>query len=132
MNNEIVTIFYILLLLCASGLCIALIVYLNRITKSVKEVEGDIKDLSTQIKPLVASITNLSDKLNLLSDQAKGQLQVTKSIVTDFRDRADKILLLEEKIRTNIETPVNVIIRNLSAVVNGINTFWNTYKNNSK
>jgi uncharacterized protein YoxC len=123
------TIFYILLLLSASILCIGAVIYIGRITKSVKEIEADIKDLSLQIKPLIASTTNLSEKLNYISEQAKGQLLTTKSIVDDFRDRADKILSLEEKIRHGIEEPVNTVTKNLSAIVNGINTFWNAYKN---
>jgi uncharacterized protein YoxC len=123
------TIFYILLLLSASILCIGAVIYIGRITKSIKEIEADIKDLSLQIKPLIASTTNLSEKLNYISEQAKGQLLTTKSIVDDFRDRADKILSLEEKIRHGIEEPVNTVTKNLSAIVNGINTFWNAYKN---
>ncbi|MFO7445680.1 MAG: hypothetical protein R6W90_04900 [Ignavibacteriaceae bacterium] len=129
---DVVTIFYILLLLSASALCIAAIIYLRRITRSVGEVETDIKDLSLQLKPLIASVTNLSERLNNISEQAKGQVQVTKSIVNDFRDRADRILSLEEKIRNGIEEPVNVVIKYLSALVNGVNTFWDAYKKDSK
>jgi uncharacterized protein YoxC len=127
MNAE--SIFYILLLISASVLCIAVAVFLGRITKSIKEIEADIKDLSLQVKPLIASTNNLTEKLNYLSEQAKGQIHTTKSIVDDFRDRADKILLLEEKIRHGIEEPVDTVTKNLSAIVNGISKFWNAYKN---
>jgi uncharacterized protein YoxC len=127
MNVE--SIFYILLLLSASILCIAAVIYIGRITKSIKEIEADIKDLSLQIKPLIASTNNLTEKLNYITEQAKGQILTTKSIVDDFRDRANKILSLEEKIRQGIEEPVNTVTKNLSAIVNGINTFWNAYKN---
>jgi uncharacterized protein YoxC len=123
------SIFYILLLLSASILCIAAVIYIGRITRSIKEIEADIKDLSLQIKPLIASTTNLSEKLNYITEQAKGQILTTKSIVDDFRDSADKILALEAKIRHGIEEPVNTVTKNLSAIVNGINTFWNAYKN---
>ncbi len=129
---DVVTIFYILLLLSASGLCIALIFYIRGITRSIKEVESDIKDLSLQLKPLIASTTNLSEKLVDVTDQVKGQLQVTKGIINDFRVTADKIISLEEKVRTGIEEPVNVVLKNLSAVANGVNTFWNAYRNNHK
>src|SRR5690606_28581613 len=129
---DVVTIFYILLLLSASGLCIALIFYIRGITRSIKQVESDIKDLSLQLKPLIASTTNLSEKLVDVTDQVKGQLQVTKGIINDFRVTADKIISLEEKVRTGIEEPVNVVLKNLSAVANGVNTFWNAYRNNHK
>jgi uncharacterized protein YoxC len=125
---DILTIFYIILLLSASALCIALIIYVKRITASIVEIENDIKEMSSQLKPLLISSTNLSDKLIFLSEQAKEQIHVAKSIVTDVRDRVDKILLLEEKLRRGVEEPVTGLIKNLSAIFNGVNSFWKTYK----
>lgn len=117
----ILTVFYIILLLCASTLCIALIVYLNRITKSIKNIESDIK-------PLLTSTTNLSEKFNDITAKANEQTDVVKNIIGDVKDHVDKILSLEEKMRRGIEDPVSDIVKNLSAVVNGANTFWSTYK----
>lgn len=125
---DALTIFYIILLLCASALCIALIIYLNRITKSIKNIESDIKEYSNEIKPLLESTTNLSEKFNLLTAQANEQADVIKNIIGDIKDHIDKILSLEEKLRKGVEEPVTDVVKNLSAVVNGVNTFWNTYK----
>lgn len=125
---DALTIFYIILLLCASALCIALIIYLNRITKSIKSIESDIKEYSNEIKPLLESTTNLSEKFNLLTAQANEQADIVKNIISDVKDHIDKILSLEEKLRKGIEDPVTDVVKNLSAVVNGVNTFWNTYK----
>lgn len=126
---DALTIVYIILLLCASALCIALIIYLNRITKAVKSIESDIKEYSSEIKPLLESTTNLSEKFNLLTAQANEQADVVKKIIGNVKDHVDQILTLEEKLRKGIEEPATDIIKNLSAVVNGVNTFWKTYKN---
>ena len=132
---EIINILYIVLLICASVLCIALIVYLNRITKSVNRLEDEIKDVANKSKPLILSVNNLTEKINSIADDAKkisddatDQFDVVKSIISDVKDHADKILNLEEKVRRGIENPVSDIVKNLSALVNGINTFWKTYK----
>jgi uncharacterized protein YoxC len=95
----VLDIFYIILLLSASVLCIALIIYLNKITQSIKEIENDIRDISLQIKPLIASATNLSEKLNQISQEAKGQLNIAKDIINEIKNRIDKILEFEEKFR---------------------------------
>lgn len=124
---EIIEIFYILLLLSASVLCIALIFYLNRITKSIGVIEADIKDLSSQLKPLIASTKKLSEKLNDLALDAKDQVKVLKSIVTDVRERADTILELEENVREKVEENLFDVIKNITAVTNGVNAFWNAY-----
>jgi uncharacterized protein YoxC len=125
---QIVNYFYILLLVSASGLCIALVFTMNRITRSVKEIEIDIKDLSSQIKPLIASTTNLSEKLNYLSEEAKQPVMIAKDIMDDIKDRVEVILAFEEKIRTGVEGPVFKFLSSVLGINNGISAFWNTFK----
>jgi len=117
------------LLFSAAALCIALIFYLGKITKSVQSLQADIKDLSDNIKPLVQSTIELSDNIKQICDELKSQLKVSKSIVSDFRDRADDILSIETKIRGGIEDAIKPLIQNFSAVGKGFETFWRNYKN---
>jgi len=126
---SLMTVFNIILILSASALCIALIIYLNRITKSVKAIENDIKDLSFQVKPLIASTTNLSEKLNQISDLAKEPIDTARDIVVEVKGRVNEILDFEERLREGFERPAAELIKTLSAVSNGVKTFWNVYKN---
>lgn len=128
---DIVAVFTILLLVSASGLCIALIIYLNRITNSVKQIQTDIQEISTQVKPFIASTTLLSEKLSELSDQAKEPVETIKSIVSDVKYRVDSILEIEEKFRGGFEGSVSGLIKNLSAIANGVSTFWKTFRKNN-
>ncbi|MDR3667383.1 MAG: hypothetical protein P4L35_11115 [Ignavibacteriaceae bacterium] len=125
---EISNIFYILLLASASGLCIALIFFLYKVSGSIKRIEIDINDLTHQVKPLIASSITLSEKLKFISDEAKQPLQVAKEIVEDIKDRIDVILELEEKLRKGVEGPLTKLLNTLSGVTNGINAFWDNYK----
>ena len=125
---ELVNIFYIILLASSSGLCIALIIYLYRITRSVSKIEIDIKDLTDQIKPLIASTTNLSEKLNIISDEAKQPIIIVKEVVEDIKDRIDVILEFEEKLRKGVEGPLSKLLNTVSGISNGINAFWDSYK----
>lgn len=124
---SVLTIFNIILILSASALCIALIVYLSRITKSVKAIQNDIRDLSFQVKPLIASTTNLSEKLNQITDKAMEPIDTAKEIVAELKDRVDQILDFEEKIREGFQKPASELLNTLSAVSNGVKTFWNSY-----
>jgi uncharacterized protein YoxC len=125
---ELVNIFYIILLASSSGLCIALIIYLYRITRSVNKIEIDIKDLTDQIKPLIASTTNLSEKLIFISDEAKQPIIIVKEVVEDIKDRINVILEFEEKLRKGVEGPLTKILNSVSGISNGINAFWDSYK----
>jgi uncharacterized protein YoxC len=125
---NLISVLYVVLLLSASVLCVALVVFLSRISKTVKEIEMEIKDLTLEMKPLIASATNLSEKLNQLSDFADDQLTVTRGIVSKVNNRVDTILDLEEKVRRGFEGPVLDFIKGFSAIANGISAFWNAYR----
>ena len=124
---DIVNIFYIILLLSASVLCIGLVFYLNRITNSIKDIENRFNDLAEQLKPFIITATELSEKLNYLSGEVKGQISIIKGTISKVTDRVDKILSLEEQLREGLERPIFGLLKNLSAVSNGINTFWRTF-----
>src|SRR5665647_909609 len=125
---ELINIFYIILLASSSGLCIALIIYLYKITRSVSQIEIDIKYLTRQIKPLIASTTNFSEKLNFISNEAKQPIMIIKEVVEDIKDRINVILEFEEKLRKGVEGPLTKLLNSLSGISNGINAFWDSYK----
>jgi uncharacterized protein YoxC len=125
---EILHIFYILLLLSASALCISLIFYVNRITSTVSKIEIDIKALTEEIKPLIDSTTKLSEKISEISYEAKQPVIIVKEVIEDIRDRINLILDFEEKLRMGVEGPLSKLLNSLSGISNGINTFWATYK----
>lgn len=123
------TVFSIILLISASALCIALIVYIARITKSVKNIEKKISNLAAEINPLIISARELSDKLSTLTDEINSQVYISKAVVNNVKDSVDKIITFEENIRRGLEEPIMGLLKNLSAIFNGVSSFWSTYKN---
>lgn len=123
------SVFLIILLISASALCIALIVYISRITKSINKIEKKISDLTTDLNPLINSARDLSDKLATLTDEINSQIYLSKEVVNNVKDSVDKIISFEENIRRGLEEPVMGLLKNLSAIFNGVNSFWSTYKN---
>jgi len=71
----------------------------------------------------------LSGKLTHITDEAESQLQISKSIVSDIRDRTDKILNMETKIRNSVEDTVMPIVKNINAVGVGVGAFWRKLRN---
>ncbi len=126
---NITEVFTIVLLLSASALCIALIFYLQKIVKSVQSINTNIHDLSANLKPLIQTSIELSENLNKMTSSATEQLNISKSIVSDFRERADKLLSIEDKIRSGVEDTVMPFVKNLHAVGKGFESFWRNFKN---
>jgi predicted PurR-regulated permease PerM len=115
-------------LILVSALIVFLIVYLGKITRSIQDLQKDISDLSDRLEPLVSSLSDLTAKFSDVSDQAKRQLEATKSIVFSVKDRVEKILEFEEKIRAGIDGPISGFLNQLKAISNGVSTFLNYLK----
>lgn len=126
---DTIQIFTIVLIISASALCIALIFYLSKIVKSVQSINNDVKELTASLKPLIQSTLELSDNINKITFEAKDQFKISRSIVTDFRERADKILNIENKIRSGLEDAIVPFIKNIHAIGVGIESFWRNFKN---
>ncbi len=125
---DVVQIFTVILIASASALCIALIFYLNKIVKSVQSVDKNIKELTTNLKPLIQSSLELSENLSRITSDAKEQLKISRSVINDVRERADKILNFESKVRNGIEDAIMPLVNNLNAIGKGIDTFWRSFK----
>lgn len=125
---NVVTVLNVILLIAASLLCLSLIYYLNKITKSFEEIKNNIKGLSIDLKPLIESTTQLSERLSTVTSEVQNQIDVTRNMILNIKNRVDMILGFEEKVRRAVEEPILGLLRNFSAVVHGINAFWNAYK----
>jgi len=117
-----------IVLIFVSALIVFLIIYVGKITRSVQDLQKDISNLSNRLEPLLTSLSDLTDKLSDLSNHAKRQLEATKGIVFSVKDRVDKILEFEEKIRTGIDGPVTSVINQFKAIANGVSTFLSYLK----
>jgi len=118
----------VVVLVLFAALIVFLIVYLGKITRSIQNLQKDISELSDRLEPLIFSLADLTSKLSDLGDQAKRQLEATKGIVFSVKDRVEKILEFEEKIRAGIDGPISGFLNQLKAISNGVSTFLSYLK----
>ena len=127
---DTIEILTVILIISSSLLCYALIYFVFQLAKSLRSIEVDVKSVSFKLAPLIQSTLLLSEKLIHITEEAESQLLITKSIVNDVRDRADRILSVETKIRDGIEDAVMPVFNKINAAGKGIQAFWKKYKNN--
>lgn len=118
----------IILFILSSVLIVALIYYLYQITKSLHSINLNLQGYSSKLFPLIQSALELSEKAIHITNEIESQLQVSRSIVSGIRERADKILNVETKIRNGIEDAVMPLVKNINAVGIGFGSFWRNYK----
>lgn len=128
---ELTEILTVILLISASVLCIALIYFLYQIVKSVHSISLNLERSLFKLNPLIESTIELSEKINYITSEVKSQLQMARSMVSDVRERVDKILITETKIRNGIENTVMPIVKNINAVSVGVGSFWKNFKRKS-
>lgn len=121
---SVIEIAQIILLLSASALCVFLIVYIGRITDSVKEIKDELNKLTNQINPLLDSLQVLSGSIVKLSNEVQSQLDKTRWIVDEVKERVEGLFNFEKKIRDTVEGPANNLFQNLEAIKKGLSAFW--------
>lgn len=94
----------------------------------MQSVDNNIKELAASLKPLIQSSLELSENLSKITSDAKEQLKISRSVINDVRERADRILNFESKVRTGIEDAIMPLVNNLNAIGKGIDTFWRSFK----
>lgn len=125
---ELIEILTVILLISASVLCIALIFFVYQIVKSVNSFSLNIKALTFKLNPLIESVIELSEKINHINNEVKSQLQIVRSTTSDVKERVDKILNVESKIRNGIKNTATPILKNINAVSVGVRSFLKSYK----
>ncbi len=119
----IIQIFQVLLLASASTLCIALVVYVYRITKSFEKIHADISRMADEIHPMLESLESLTHSVNKITAHAEEQMNSISWIINTVRSRVVDLLEVEKRIREGIEGPVQSLTTNLNAVKKGIAAF---------
>jgi uncharacterized protein YoxC len=127
---DTIEILTVILLISSSVLCFVLIYFVFQLVKSMQSIEANVQSTAVKLGPLIQSTLLLSEKLTHITKEAESQLVITKSIVNDVRDRADRILSVETKIRHGIEDAVMPVLKTVNAVGKGFRSFWKKYNNN--
>ena len=118
----------VILLISSSILCLTLIYFIYRITKSVYSISLNIEEFSLRLDPLIESTLELSAKLNHITSEADSRLQLSKSILGDIREHADIIINMETKILHGIENSVIHLVQNFQSLGKGVISFWRNYR----
>lgn len=117
-----------ILIIAASLLCIALIFYLWKITRAIKAIQNNLDDISSRLNPLITTVYEVTQKLSGLTEEAKGQLDVSRNVVDNVKNKVNSVLDLVENIKSKVEGPLITLANNIRAISNGINTFLEHFK----
>ncbi len=113
-----------LALLCASALCIYLIVVLIRFNALLKVLQNELIELSTRLKPVLDNINAIAEKLRSVSAKIEDQVAMVHGIFVAFKRVTDNILLFEERFQRRLEEPLLRVSSLFSNVMNRVIAFF--------
>lgn len=119
----IIQIFQVLLLASATVLCVSLVYYIFRLTKSFEKMQTDISRIADEIHPLLESFDSLALSIKNITTHAEEQMASISWVINSIKSRVVDLLEVERKIREGIEAPIQSLTTNLNAVKKGIATF---------
>lgn len=124
----IIQIFQVLLLASATVLCVALVYYIFRLTKSFEKMQADISRIADEIHPLLESFDSLALSIKNITTHVEEQMASVAWVIDSVKSRVMDLLEVERKIREGIEAPIQSLTTNLNAVKKGIATFVHRLK----
>jgi len=101
--SEILT---IVLLFCASALCIYLIVVLVRFKAFLQFLQVELIDLNKNLKPILENLNTVTDKLRLVATKVEDQVDMIHGVFLAFRRITENITRLEERFQLKLEEPL--------------------------
>ncbi|MBK7868909.1 MAG: hypothetical protein IPJ75_18990 [Ignavibacteriales bacterium] len=120
-------IFQVILYLSASALCVALIVYLKKLTDSVQQMQKDLGELTNKFEPLIDSLQTLSGTLQHTTSEVNEQLEKTGWVIDQVKMRLESLFSFEEKVKESLESPVDTLLTNLTALKGGVLAFFRAF-----
>lgn len=122
--ETLISIATLLALLCASALCIVLIVVSLRVKDVIGNVEKDVHDVSTHAVPVLENMEYVSSRVKNISDNIDDQVLMIHESIGAIRQVADDVVALERKVQSRIEGPVLDGVAFIAALVRGFRTFF--------
>jgi uncharacterized protein YoxC len=122
-EQQILVIAQIVALLCLSALCIYMIVVLLRVRDIMKNVENDVKEMTSRALPVLENMEYITSRVKNITENLDEQLSVVRGSISSVKQIADNVVELERRVQERLEGPILETVAFVSAVFRGVRTF---------
>lgn len=102
------------------------ILYLVQLRRTAKSIENILHDLNKSLPGILSKVESIVENVSEASRIMKNQASSISSSLDKIQFLVDDIVLFEQRMRKEIETPVVQAIRSCNALAKGIRAFLNT------
>jgi uncharacterized protein YoxC len=111
----------VIALISLTVLCIYLIITLSRLRR-------DLADFAQRSKPVLDNLAFITEKLKSTAQKIDDHVDIVKSSLTSFKNVADNVLLLEERVQQRIEEPIIQVASIIGTIVSSVGIFFERFR----
>jgi uncharacterized protein YoxC len=111
----------VIALISLTVLCVYLIVTLSRLRR-------DLADFAQRSKPVLDNLAFITEKLKSTAQKIDDHVDIVKSSLTSFKNVADNVLLLEERVQQRIEEPIIQVASIIGTIVSSVGVFFERFR----
>lgn len=123
---NVVDIFLVILIICASALCVFTILYLKKLLQEVEAVRRDVHQLVEKATPVLENLEDVTRRANRVVSEVENYWDQIDNSIKNLREKVTNLTSFT-KIRDAV-SPATELIRNVKAFAKGIAAFWQEYK----
>lgn len=111
----------VIALISLTVLCIYLILVLSSLRR-------DLADFAQRSKPVLENLAFITEKLKSTAQKIDDHVDIVKSSLSAFKNVADNVLLLEERVQQRIEEPIIQVASIIGTIVSSVGVFFDRFR----
>lgn len=111
----------VIALIAVTVLCVYLVVVLAAMRR-------DLSDIAQRSKPVLENLAFITEKLKSTAQKIDDHVDIVKSSLTSFKNVADNVLLLEERVQQRIEEPIMQVASIIGTIVSSVGIFFERFR----
>lgn len=110
------------LLISATALCIYIIITAKRLHTTLEKTNATLDDFKNKVDPLIENLTNLSEKMLVISEEAEKQVSEYGGLFDDLRERINSFTNIKQIFRSG--NSADSLLSTISGIRKGFSAFW--------
>lgn len=111
----------VIALIAVTVLCVYLVVVLAAMRR-------DLSDIAQRSKPVLENLAFITEKLKSTAQKIDDHVDIVKSSLTSFKNVADNVLELEERVQQRIEEPIMQVASIIGTIVSSVGVFFERFR----
>ncbi len=119
--ETVLQIVQVIALLSLTVLCVYLVIVLSSLRR-------DLNEFAQRSKPVLENLAFITEKLKSTAQKIDDHVDIVRGSLRSFKNVADNVLLLEERIQQQLEEPILQVASIIGTIVSSVGLFFERFR----